>query len=256
MENFNEKYISLYGINHTNEFFNYPTISSSKPKQDNNSCGTDSEIDDLIKHLRNETIKLLLKTFKTGSKWVRFYMATCLISCTSITAYMIIGLVLNYLNYEVLTISQTIGDTPALFPRVTICNYINFQNEHSVEFLRQVNREVNSSVNLFDYNQSFNLTYNELKTLSNKIYNLAMEKINANFSDEQKQKLEHDLTDLLFDCQFGNIVCSIENDFVWTYDKAFGNCYVFNSNQVDDFLFHLIIKTHSIDPLSHRKNIE
>jgi hypothetical protein len=52
-----------------------------------------------------------------------------------------------------------------------------------------------------------------------------------NFTNDQKCRLEHDVNDVLFDCQFNNSPCSIEKDFEWSYDKTFGNCFVFNSNQ-------------------------
>jgi hypothetical protein len=47
----------------------------------------------------------------------------------------------------------------------------------------------------------------------------------------QKRRLEQDVNDDLFGCKFNNSPCSIEKDFLWSYDKTFGNCYVFNLDQ-------------------------
>ena len=188
-------------------------------------------VNDMIKHLRNETIKLFIKTFRTKSILLRLYLIFLLISVTSITVYTLVGLMVSYLNYEVLTTSITITETSSTFPRVTICNYINFQTEYAVQFLSEINNELNPNVNIFQVNQTTNLTYAEVNFLAQSIYDRAIKKINSNFTNDQKRELEHDVADVLFDCQFGNSPCSINNDFVWIYDKTFGNCYVFNSNQ-------------------------
>jgi hypothetical protein len=249
MEKNLEKYLSIYSTeikdissNISNESTNPTSTIILKSNQDEPMCKTNTATSDLIKHLRNETIKLFFKTFRTKSKWIRFYLGALLFCCTGITAFMIIGLVISYLEYEVLTTSQTIDETPALFPKVTICNYVNFQTEYAVKFLRQVNREVNESVNLFDVSNDhlLNLTYDELNELASQVFILAMKKINSNFSDEQKRKLEHEPNDLLHDCQFGNKKCSINDEFIWTYDKSFGNCYVFNSKKVIKLSFNTI----------------
>ena len=241
MEKNREKYLSIYAteiitnpFNISNETTNPTSTNILNPNEEVPTCKATSATSDLIKHLRNETITLFFKTFRTKSKWIRFYLGALLFCCTGITAYMIIGLVISYLEYEVLTTSQTIDETPSLFPKVTICNYVNFQTEYAVEFLLQVNREVNESVSMFNVvnEQLLNLTYDELIELASQVFILAMKKINANFSDEQKRKLEHEPNDLLHDCQFGNKKCSINDEFIWTYDKSFGNCYVFNSKKV------------------------
>jgi len=131
----------------------------------------------------------------------------------------------------VLITSQIIAETPALFPRVTICKYINFQTEDAVEFLSQINRDLNPNVNIFQLDASHSLTYTEIDSLAKAIYDRAISTMNSkNFTEKQKRRLEHDVSDVLFDCKFNNSPCSIENDFVWSYDKTFGNCYVFNSD--------------------------
>ena len=190
------------------------------------------EIKDLIKHLRNETIKLFIKLFQTKNNLLKFYLTLLLLSVTAITCYMLVGLFLSYLAYEVLTTSQIIAETPAIFPRVNICNYINFQTEYAIQFLSDISKELNPNVNIFQVNTNgINLTYDQLNNLTQSIYVRAINKMNSkDFTDQQRRALEHDVGDILFDCKFGNSPCSISSDFVWTYDKTFGNCYSFNSN--------------------------
>ena len=51
----------------------------------------------------------------------------------------------------------------------------------------------------------------------------------ANLSDTKKKELGHNIEDILIECIFNNVECSKE-DFVWYYDKLYGNCFTFNSD--------------------------
>ena len=49
-----------------------------------------------------------------------------------------------------------------------------------------------------------------------------------NLKDDEKKLLSHDFEDILISCTFNSQTCSV-SDFVWKFDKFFGNCFVFNS---------------------------
>ena len=52
--------------------------------------------------------------------------------------------------------------------------------------------------------------------------------IRDNFTNEDKQRLGHSLSNILFSCKFDfGIDCSYEN-FNWHFDMDYGNCFVFN----------------------------
>ena len=61
------------------------------------------------------------------------------------------------------------------------------------------------------------------------IRDIANSRVNSeDFSDESRKLLGHSLTDIMFDCYFNNLACDMENDFVWSFDRHYGNCYSFN----------------------------
>ena len=49
-----------------------------------------------------------------------------------------------------------------------------------------------------------------------------------NFTDDQRRQLSPTLEDILYSCSFNGQPCNY-NDFVWEFDKFYGNCFVFNS---------------------------
>jgi hypothetical protein len=101
---------------------------------------------------------------------------------------------MSYFTYEDATISRTIYENPAKFPKVTFCN-----------------------INWFTTEYAFNLTQTDVKWVTIK-----------NFSDEQKQLLGHELEDILIECYFNFKPCN-STDFTWSFDEEYGNCYAFNT---------------------------
>ena len=61
--------------------------------------------------------------------------------------------------------------------------------------------------------------------------------LSKEFTDENRKQLGHTLDDILFDCQFNNKRCGVE-DFTWKFSNFYGNCYVFNGGKEvkDSFL--------------------
>jgi len=81
----------------------------------------------------------------------------------------------------------------------------------------------------------FNATQmNELKSVEklefiNTVYNAAVSRmLSENVTDDERKQLGHSLDDILFSCLFNNQPCG-PNDFVWHFDRYFGNCFIFNA---------------------------
>ena len=188
------------------------------------------EESDMLKHLRNETVKLFLKAFQTQNKWIKLYLIALLLVVSGTSSYMLVDLITSYLNYDVITTSQLYDETPAVFPRVTICNYNPFQTAYAAQFLAQVNAHISPNVSFFDAEQVGNLSSWEVLQLASKIYAAAWLTINGeNFTDAQRKSLAHDANDVIFACQYNYFACEIATDFVRVFDNTFGNCFVFNS---------------------------
>ena len=188
------------------------------------------EFNDMLKHLRNETVKLFLKVFQVNNKWIRIYLIFLLLLCMSISAYMLVILISSYLEFEVLTTTIVLTETKSVFPKITICNFNPFQTEYALEYLKEINMRINSSVNIFDAEQREKLSQDELIELTNDIYEGAtLYMISLNFTDEQRQKLGHSLTDLISNFHFDYYGFSPSEYFDWYFDRYYGNCYIFNS---------------------------
>ena len=56
-----------------------------------------------------------------------------------------------------------------------------------------------------------------------------MDTINRNFTDKQKQVLAHSSNDLFQNCLFNFYEFTGYDDFIWYFDRDYGNCYIFNS---------------------------
>ena len=183
----------------------------------------------LIKNLTNEAVQGFFKIFFSSSKSIKIFWSLSLILANGLNAYLVISSILTYLSYGVSTSSKAIVENPTDFPQITICNNNQFCTRNAIDTLKQINRELNMSVDIFNETQMNNLTYDVKKEKIKLVYNAAIARmLSKNFSEEQRKNLGHSLDDILFECYFNNQKCT-PNDFKWKFDRYYGNCFVFNS---------------------------
>ena len=73
------------------------------------------------------------------------------------------------------------------------------------------------------------LNYSVKSNAINVVYNAAIAKmLGKNFTLDEQKSLGHSLDDILYQCTFNNQPCS-SADFIWKFDRYYGNCFVFNS---------------------------
>ena len=201
----------------------FTTESSTREK-------THSHLELFLKeNLQNEMTAGFLKIAYSPRLILKLFWALSLTITLGLTAYLVIESVLAYLSFNVATTARTVSETPTLFPKVTVCNYNPFQTEYSVHFISEINQSVAPNSDIFNQTQMSMLNFTEKSDLFTIIYTAATSKmLSTHFSDEQRKKLGHSLEDILMTCSFNGESCSA-SDFIWKFDKYFGNCYVFNS---------------------------
>ena len=203
--------------------------SINKPrKQESTSLKSrQDKIRAILDDVQSELLRSCFKIFETPYLIVSAFLFLFIIISSSLAGYLVIQTILSYLSYEVTTTTRTIYESSSAFPKITICNCNPFTSRHSIEFLRRVNSEINSDIDMFNETQINMLNYTVKSTFFLSIYNAANRAM-LNLSDDDKKRLGHSLDDILIDCQFNGEACNA-SDFEWKFDKFFGNCYVFNS---------------------------
>jgi hypothetical protein len=89
--------------------------------------------------LYNSIYQASMKIFETPIIVLKIFLLVCALKSTSFSAYFVIESFVSYFSYEVTTTTRTLSETPAPFPKVTICNYYQFTTAESIEFLRMIN---------------------------------------------------------------------------------------------------------------------
>jgi hypothetical protein len=176
---------------------------------------------DLLKNnLSCEMYHALLEVFNSKHYIIKIHLTVFLLISYALASYMTIELVINYFNYGVTTSIRTIYETPAVFPQITFCNLNQFTTKEAYEFLNSTDTDRLLS-------QMENVDYYDRSELLWKLFFKA-QGILANKTDDFKKKMGHDLKDILFLCKFNFQKCTA-NDFIWTWNNNFGNCFTFNS---------------------------
>ena len=201
-------------------------------KPNSNREMNEEKIKDILKHLRNETIKLFLKTFQVKHKCIKFYLVLIIALSSTLSGYMLVNLIINYLAFDVLITTRSITETKSIFPKITICNANLFQSEYALDLLKDLNRQMFPNVNIFDLNEMNNASFSDIDSYARQIYTQAKVLIRSpNFTDDQRKSLGRDLFDLIYNFKFSACQScqSLREYFIWYFDVNYGNCYMFNS---------------------------
>jgi hypothetical protein len=190
-----------------------------------------AKIKSLIKEtLYNSLAQAIIKIIETPYFTLKTFLLICVLASSGFCSYLVIELILSYFSYGVNTTSRTLYETPALFPKITICNVNPFTTEYAFEFIKKVNKDSGefSEIDIFNETQmdNFNFSY-KYSSIYPSIYRQALTKMNK-LNETEKRKLSHSLANIMPDCTFNIQSCSA-NDFKWFFDLAYGNCWIFNS---------------------------
>ena len=177
--------------------------------------------------LNNSTAQAICRITQTPHLTVKVFLFLCVIGSSGMSSYFVIKSIVNYFNFEVNTITRKLFETPAEFPKVTLCNINQFTTEYALEFLKQINHNISPNASIFD-GKNMNKYQKQIKI--REINSLAT----ANMLDQSvpnthKAKFAHSIDDILLKCKFNNEHCTAK-DFEWILDRQFGNCYVFNAH--------------------------
>jgi len=174
-------------------------------------------------HLTGEMYSAILNLILSPHILLQVFLAIFLLVSFGLASYTVITLVLSYFEYGVTTTVRTLYETPAPFPKITICNANQFTTPYGYELLKNVSQLKNITLLENTLGESRYDTWYKISSFSNDIFDV----VNP-MSDINKKKLSHSLDDVLLNCQFNYEQCK-STDFSWEYDSNYGNCYSFNS---------------------------
>jgi len=170
--------------------------------------------------LYNSMAQAILNIIDTPYLILKIFLFICVLTSSAFSAYLVIQSFLAYFAYEVSTTTRTLSETPAPFPKVTICNYNPFTTLASIDFLRQINHLTRPDIDMFNETQLNKFSYRDKQAFFIEIYSSATSFLlsNTSVSDEYRKTLGHSLSDILISCSFNGYQCTA-NDFVWIYDR-------------------------------------
>ena len=198
----------------------FDNIESSKNVESN----TDNYVFVLDKSLsKNDKVKEILTEafetpwFKSMVKIVyspylilKIFLFIFILVSTGYASYLTIESIVAYLEYGVTSKTRTFSETPTLFPKVTFCNANRFTTEYA-----------------------FNLTQMGINDASE-------------VENDKKILLGHKLEDILKSCVFNDAELCSPDQFVWSFDPHYGNCYTFNAERFYSNGSKIDLKTSSI----------
>ena len=134
---------------------------------------------------------------------------TIFLCSTGATLFVITKSVSDFLNYDVVSLTEIVYERPSTFPTVTFCDNNPLSTKEAERLMQRVSNE---NSNLTDW---YNLT--ELAK---------MQAANPSYGDENRMKLGFNLSQIFY-CSLDLNDCRV--NLHWYYSYEHGNCYQYNS---------------------------
>ena len=132
----------------------------------------------LIKNLVKDNIgfegaQALIRIFDAKIIFLKIFWVVCLVGSNLICGYLLVQTLLTYLSFQVFTTTTTVHETPAVFPKITICNSAFATTEYALNLIKDINKEKSPNISIFDESQLKNLNWTDQQNLIWEIYNAA-----------------------------------------------------------------------------------
>ena len=180
----------------------------------------------LINDLQNEVVITCIKIYKAPYLFLKIFLFFFVLISSCLASFMVIQSIVNYFEYPVITTSRSIFETPTVYPKISICNLNIFTTKYGYEFLARIN----STWNIFKLENFSKLSYKEKFNYISEFNTIATSLVSSDvMNDDERKKISQRLEDIVLDCSFNQESCNLTEDFVWKFDRLYGNCYEFNS---------------------------
>ena len=201
---------------------------SSRQNDPRKYINTRALIASLIKeNVGFEGAQAVVRVLDSKNIFLKLFWVFCLLVSNLVCGYLLVQTLLTYLDFQVYTTTTTVHETPAVFPKITICNSALTTTKYALNLIKEINNELSPGISIFDENPLKNMSFKNRLEFLFQFTILINTKIQS-LPDESKKMLVHSLDDILIYCQFNNQQCT-SADFFWRYDPVYGNCYSFNS---------------------------
>lgn len=143
-----------------------------------------------------------------------FWLISTLISA-GVCGWLVGRSILDFMDYETVTQSRVIFETPTYFPAVSICSLNAFTTEEGFRYVEEFSKNANSPEGDFYLSRYFQYDIEFLR------YSFGAFLTMDNFTDYDRKAMGYDLTQMLLSCYFNNDACNRE-DFKWFFDPYYG----------------------------------
>ena len=132
-----------------------------------------------------------------------------------ISGWLVNNTIVDFYGFDTVTKTQTIFETPALFPTVSICNQNMFTTQDGFDYVENYTKTNNLDDVDTQLNKSFFMDNDFVK------YGFGVNLLDSNYTNTYRKKMGLQIDEMILDCYFNNKDCD-STDFYWYFDPYYG----------------------------------
>ena len=115
------------------------SLKNTKKSENDSHIGDKFSMEQLLKDkLSCEMFHFHLNVFYSPHFILKIILLSFILLAYCLASYMTITLILNFLEYNVITTFRTVNETPTVFPKVTICNRNIFTTAFTEKYFNNI----------------------------------------------------------------------------------------------------------------------
>lgn len=154
--------------------------------------------------------------FRRDQISIKLAWLLCTFLSAGVCGYIVSKSISDYFSYETVTKAQTIFETPAIFPTISICSQNMFASKAGAEYVR--NYSIDNELGDLETDWLYYTFFMDSDFLK---YGLGVNLLGRSFSDEMRRDMGLKLDDMILLCYFNNFGCD-HTDFDWYFDPYYG----------------------------------
>jgi hypothetical protein len=176
---------------------------------------------------RQSTLHGYSNVFDTDRTIVRVMWLACIAISISLCSFLIINSFIEYFKFDSSNSFDVIYEKYSTFPAITICPSNFFLTRYSKNLvLEYLKNKTNTTIrNLGDLKRVYSFKDEKLKE---DILALRDTISSPSFSEQQKQAIGYNYSQLFISCTFNSHDCNTSH-IIWYFDFVYGNCFRINT---------------------------
>lgn len=159
------------------------------------------------------------------------FWIVCFLICFGLCVYMVVKSIMDFYQYEVTTTDRLVAYDQIKFPMITFCNDNPFPSQRTNDLLNDYFRDKFGIVNISSYGDLEKASKTKNLSLEDELSWIKYQLSAGVWNESMQRSIGYSVKEMFYAIDFSSKTSNKSINLDWYFDKFYGNCFRFNSDQ-------------------------